>query len=67
MNIFNIYKKGLLKKLIKFNIIGDNGKIVKIILCLFLFFLICFNNFIVVCLGMIFIIINKIKSMFFYF
>lgn len=42
MNIFNIYKKGLLKKLIKFNIIGDNEKIVKII---FVFVFIFFNMF----------------------
>lgn len=60
-------KKGLLKKLIKSNITGDNEKIAKTILCLFSFLLTCFNNLIVVCLGMIFTIINKTKSTLSYF
>lgn len=36
-NILNTYKKGLLKKLIKSNINGDNEKIAKTILGLFSF------------------------------
>lgn len=66
-NILNTYKEGLLKKLIKSNITGDNEKIAKTILCLFSFLLTCFNNLIVVCLGMIFTIINKTKSTLSYF
>lgn len=65
--ITRTYKKGLLKKLIKSNITGDNEKIAKTILCLFSFLLTCFNNLIVVCLGMIFTIINKTKSTLSYF